>query len=61
MGYTLYLIEHFEKEQKAGVPLDGPSKDSLRSFVGYATSFKEIKAVLEYKARRTGAVRSVEE
>lgn len=61
VGYTLYLIKHFEKEQTAGVPLDGPSKDSLRSFVGYATSFKEIKAVLEYEARRTGAVRSVEE
>ncbi|XP_046874063.1 uncharacterized protein LOC124466311 [Hypomesus transpacificus] len=45
----------------AGMPLDGPSKDSLRSFVGYANSFKEIKAVLEYEARRTGAVSSVEE
>ncbi|TDH12505.1 hypothetical protein EPR50_G00048040 [Perca flavescens] len=40
------------KEEAAGVFIaEGPSKDSLLSFVNYALSFQEIQSLLDYEAR----------
>ena len=54
VGYTLYLLHSHQREEAAGVVMtEGPSKDSVMSFLRYALSFKEIKDLLQYEAKKS--------
>ncbi|KAL7370284.1 hypothetical protein ABVT39_024887 [Epinephelus coioides] len=53
VGYTLYLINKVEEEEKAGqFHPEGHSKDSLLSFLHYSRGFKEIEDLRKYLAER---------
>ena len=56
VGYTMYLINHSEREEAAGVSTNqGHSKVSMSSFVGYARSFEEIRSLLCYESEKPTA------
>lgn len=57
VGYTLYLSSKVEAEEQAGqFNPEGPSKDSLISFLEYARSFKEIEDLKQYLSQRPDPV-----
>ncbi|KAG7506016.1 hypothetical protein JOB18_045153 [Solea senegalensis] len=50
VGYTIYLIQHVEKEEAAGVSMtQGHNKDSILSFVRYACSFRNLTSLVSYQ------------
>lgn len=56
VGYTVYLIKHTEKEEAAGVFLtEGHNKASLLSFLEYARSFPDIRALIRYESEKPTA------
>ncbi|XP_076732655.1 uncharacterized protein LOC143413445 [Maylandia zebra] len=62
VGDTMYLIKDLQKEEAAGTSVEeGHGKESLHSFVQYALSFTEIKALLDYEASRVSVAAEASE
>lgn len=56
VGYTVYLFKDVQKEREAGVFVaEGHKKTSMVTFLDYAHSFEEIRALLKYEAERASA------
>ncbi|XP_034054880.1 uncharacterized protein LOC117534739 [Gymnodraco acuticeps] len=56
VGYTLYLMDKVDEEERGGTfNPQGPSKDSLLSFLDYARSFQEIEDLRKYLCSRKPA------
>ncbi|KAF3836161.1 hypothetical protein F7725_028719 [Dissostichus mawsoni] len=56
VSYTLYLMDKVEEEERGGTfNSQGPSKDSLLSFLDYARSFQEIEDLRKYLCSRKPA------
>ncbi|RVE64370.1 hypothetical protein OJAV_G00125310 [Oryzias javanicus] len=54
VGYTIYLINKVEEEERAGqFHAEGPKKDSLLSFLDYTKNFSEIGDLRNYLADRS--------
>lgn len=54
IGYTIYLINKVEEEERAGqFHAEGPKKDSLLSFLDYSRNFNEIQDLKSYLAERS--------
>ncbi|XP_078811392.1 uncharacterized protein LOC144995532 [Oryzias latipes] len=54
IGYTIYLINKVEEEERAGLfNAEGPKKESLFSFLDYTRHFHEIRDLRNYLAERS--------